>query len=234
MPLERDERRPGVAVITGASSGIGRATATRLAADGWFVVAAAIDGPATPERSSRSLRARLDVRDAASVAALFERVDALGEPLQLLVNCAGVGLYRALLDTDDAAWEEVLAVNLTGSFRTCKAAAQRMSGRGGRIVNIGSIADHRVLPNNGAYGASKFGVRALSGTLAEELKHARVRVTLVSPGAVATPLWGDDPVFPTSDMLQPEDIAGVIATVAALPLHVRLDEIHVAPEKGVL
>lgn len=224
-----------LAVVTGASSGIGLAAAEHLQRDGYLVLGGALDFPRQARRDQGRVEAHLDVRQADSVAAWFALADELDAPLAVLVHCAGIGLFRSLEETDDAAWEDVLTTNLSGSFRVCRAAIPRMrSAGGGRIFNLGSVADHRILPNNGAYGASKFGVRALTGSINEEHRRDRIRATLVSPGAVATPLWGENPAFDAGRMLQPADVAATIATIARMPLHVRVDAIEILPEEGVL
>lgn len=222
-------------VVTGASSGIGLAVAARLQQDGYLVLGGALDFPRQARRDGGRIAVHLDVRRADSVAALFVLADELSVPLAVVVHCAGIGLYRSLEETDEAAWSDVLATNLDGSFRVCRAAIPRLRrAGGGRIFTMGSIADHQILPSNGAYAASKFGLRALTGTLNEEHKHERIRATLVSLGAVATPLWGDNPAFSPARMLQPDDVAAAIMAIVPMPLHVRVDAIEILPEPGVL
>jgi NAD(P)-dependent dehydrogenase (short-subunit alcohol dehydrogenase family) len=224
-----------LAAVTGASSGIGLAVAERLQQDGYLVLGGALDFPRQARREGGRVDAHLDVRQADSVAAWFALADELSAPLAVLVHSAGIGLFRSLEETDDAAWEGVLTTNLSGSFRVCRAAIPRLRrAGGGRIFTIGSLADQRILPNSSAYGASKFGVRALTGSINEEHKHDRIRATLVSPGAVATPLWGDSPAFDPGRMLQPADVAAAISAIAHMPLHVRVDAIEILPGEGVL
>jgi NADP-dependent 3-hydroxy acid dehydrogenase YdfG len=111
----------------------------------------------------------------------------------------------------------------------------RMRARGGgRIINMGSIADHRAIAGNSAYAASKFGLRGLSLTLAEEGADCGVRVSLVSPGAVATAIWADRDGFDPTEMLQPRDVAETVLDIVRRPLSVRLDEVRLLPPKGVL
>jgi NAD(P)-dependent dehydrogenase (short-subunit alcohol dehydrogenase family) len=227
--------RERLAAVTGASSGIGLAVAERLHEDGYVVLGGALDFPHPARRSGKRIEARLDVRRTDSVAAWFAHADELDLPLSVLVHCAGIGLFRSLEDTDDDAWDDVVTTNLGGSFRVCRAAIPRMRrAGGGRIFTIGSLADHKILPHGGAYGASKFGVRSLTGTINEEHKHDHIRATLVSPGAVATRLWGESPAFSPERMLQPADVAATISSIARMPLHVRVDAIEILPGEGVL
>ena len=181
----------------------------------------------------------LDVRSSVSVAHFFAAVDDIidkeGLPLTVVVHCAGVALHRSLEDTDDERFDDVIATNLGGTFRICRQSIPRLRrAGGGRLFTIGSVADRQILPNNAAYGPSKFGVRALTGTINLEHAHEQIRATLVSPGAVATPIWGSSPAFATDDMLRPHDIAAAILAVIQMPLRVRVDAIEVLPERGVL
>ncbi len=222
-------------MVTGASAGIGLAVAEHLQRDGYLVLGGALDFPLQARRAEGRIEAHLDVRQADSVAAWFAHADALSAPLAVLVHSAGIGLFRSLEETSDAAWEDVVTTNLSGSFRVCRAAIPRMRrAGGGRIFNLGSLADHHILPNSSAYGASKFGVRALTGSINEEHNHERIRATLVSPGAVATRLWDDSPAVARDRMLQPADVAAAITAIARMPLHVRVDAIEILPGEGVL
>lgn len=213
-----------VAVVIGASRGIGQAIADALEAEGTKVI-----------RASRALPAKLDVRNELSVQSFFEMIKKeFGAPY-LLVNCAGIGIFKPITEISFAEWNDVLGTNLTGSFLCCREGFKLMvANGGGRIINIGSIADHIPLPHNTAYSASKFGLRGLTLSLNEEGKRCNIRVSLVSLGAVATDIWKDRPGFDTSDMLQPAEVAESVVHIATMPLHVRTDEIRILPPKGIL
>jgi 3-oxoacyl-[acyl-carrier protein] reductase len=184
-----------VALVTGASRGIGRAIATRLAADGFDVAitfSTDADGAgetlaAIEAAGRRGLVIQTDVRDSAAVDATFKQVDdALGS-VTVLVNNAGVrhdGL--AVRQTDDD-WSDTLNANLTGSFNCARAALRGMiRARYGRIVMISSVAGMHGNPGQAAYGASKAGMIGLTRTLAKEYARKNVTVNAVAPGPVAT------------------------------------------------
>jgi short-subunit dehydrogenase len=152
-----------------------------------------------------------------------------------LVNNAGVGTFKPIVDLSLAEFEETLKTNLTGSFLCMREAARRMKSKGGgRIIQIGSISDHLTLPENGAYAASKFGTRALVGVLNEELKHHGVHCSLVSPGATLTEIWQGRSGFDPNDMISPDDIATTVTDILMRPKGVRIDEVKILPSKGVL
>ena len=178
---------------------------------------------------------RVDITDEASVAALFEHGERELGPLSLLVNCAGVGVFTSIADTSVHDWRRTLEVNLTGAFLCSREAFKRMKVHGGgRILHIGSVSDHLTLPLNGAYAASKHGLRGLVGVLNEEGKDSAIRATLLSLGAVYTSFWRAREGFSPADMLSVEDVAQSIWEIAQKPLRVRVDELRLLPPKGVL
>jgi NAD(P)-dependent dehydrogenase (short-subunit alcohol dehydrogenase family) len=181
------------AIVTGAGSGIGRATAHRLAAAGADVLAADISEQAvadTAESGDGNLRpTTVDVSDEGSVAALFAEADQLwGDRLDILANIAGIGTTTPLVDTSLDDWERVFAVNARGTFLCCRAALRRMvpSG-GGTIINMASVAGMVGLRNRAPYSASKGAVIALTRALAVEYVAQGVRVNAVCPGTIDTP-----------------------------------------------
>jgi NAD(P)-dependent dehydrogenase (short-subunit alcohol dehydrogenase family) len=188
-----DQIRGRRTIVTGAGSGIGRATAHRLAAAGADVLPADIDAEAAAETSATGagqLRpAAVDVSDEASVEVLFAEADRLwGGRLDVLANIAGVGTTTTALDTTLADWERVFAVNSRGTFLCCRAALGRMiNSGGGSIVNMASIAGMVGLRNRAAYSASKGAVIALTGALAIEYVGQGIRVNAVCPGTIGTP-----------------------------------------------
>lgn len=184
-----------VAMVTGASRGIGRATAQRLAADGFDVaISYSNDADGAAETLSlveaagrRGLVLQTDVRDAEAVNKSFEHVaDELG-PVAVLVNNAGVrhdGLAVRLSDDD---WTDTINANLTGAFNCSRAALRGMiRERFGRIVMISSVAGTHGNPGQSAYGASKAGLIGLARTLAKEYARKQITVNTVAPGPVAT------------------------------------------------
>jgi NAD(P)-dependent dehydrogenase (short-subunit alcohol dehydrogenase family) len=182
-----------VALVTGAARGIGLATAKRFLADGWRVALLDIEGE--QQRSAvvalnapdDTLALTCDVSDAGSVAAAIAAIDGCFGRLDALVNNAGVAVFAPVLETSDADWSRIMAVNLTGPFLCTKAAAPLMREHGGgAIVNITSISAVRASTLRSAYGTSKAGLAHLTKQLAVELASLGIRVNGVAPGPVET------------------------------------------------
>lgn len=165
------------AAITGAASGIGFATATRLQRDGWDVVAIDIDEAPFDDAH------RLDLRDRAAVAATFDRIG----PIDALVNDAGVGFAATTVDTTDEQWDTMLAINLTAMFHTTRAVLPGMIRQGhGSIVNLASVAGVVGVRNRAGYCATKGGVIAFTRAVAADHAHQGIRANAICPGTVAT------------------------------------------------
>jgi len=180
-------------VVTGASTGIGAAAATRLAAIG-FDVYAGVRSDADAERLlADGLRPlRIDVTDGASIAAAAERVrdDVGGAGLAGLVNNAGIAVSGPVEFVPIDAWRRQLEVNLIGQVAAIQSfLPQLRDGGGGRIVNVSSIGGRIALPLAGPYAASKFALEAVSDSLRRELRGQGVEVSVIEPGAVKTPIW---------------------------------------------
>ena len=217
-----------VALVTGAASGIGRAIATALVAQGAQVVIADLDATraqhVAAELGPGKARAwRADVADARQVDAAIEAaVEAFGR-LNILVNNAGIGLNKPLIEITDEEWRRIISVILDGAFYCARAAARQMiaQGQGGKIVNIASTVAGGPRPNSGPYCAAKAGIVALTSVLAMELGPHGINVNCVGPGLTDTPLMqrGTTPAYqenfikqvPLGRMAQPEDIADVVA-----------------------
>lgn len=218
-----------VALITGGGSGIGRATALKLAGLGCKVVAGDLNLPAA-EATVASIRqaggeataVHLDVTSRPSAQAFVAEATRLYGRVDYLVNCAGIYEYSTLLDLDEARWDRVLAVNLKGTFLCCQAAAaQMLRNGGGAIVNVASVAGRNGGNYSGAhYSASKGGVIALTMQVARELAPQGIRVNCVAPGPSDTPMMANWPReivqgvitrTPLGRLGRGEDIAGAIA-----------------------
>jgi NADP-dependent 3-hydroxy acid dehydrogenase YdfG len=225
------------AVITGASAGIGAATARRLAAEGYAVVLGArrIDRLEEVARESGGTALRLDVADPASVQEFCDRV----ERVDVLVNNAGMaaGLTPIAELTDEAA-EKMWSVNVLGVLRMTRGLLPKIEAAAGHVVNVGSVAGFETYRGGGGYTASKHALRALTQTLRLELLGKPVRVTEIAPGLVETEFSlvrfdGDEAKakqpYEGIDPLTAEDIADCIAWAVTRPPHVDIDEIVVRP-----
>lgn len=209
-----------VAVITGASRGIGRAVAVKLGEAGARVVRLARTlgtggGPGTAE-IEHALDVACDITDAADLLRAAERVrESAGTP-DILVNNAGGFLLKPFLQTSADDFRAQIEVNLVGAFGVLKTFLPMMSDRGGRVITIGSIADHVAFPGNAAYSASKFGLRGLHEVLRAEYAGSGLLMTLISPGPTDTALWDSidpdrrDDLPNRSAMLTPEDVADAV------------------------
>jgi len=186
-----------VAIVTGAASGIGLATANRFVGDGYFVVAVDVTPPdvgraaaAFPDRAESRI---CDISREAQVRELIEYVDGRHGRLDALLNVAGVVLVKPLEDTSWEEFERVVAVNLGGTFLLCKYSIPVMKRQGhGVIVNMASVSGHVGQVNHALYGATKGGIIALTKALAWELAPYGIRVNSVSPGSVDTPMLRGD------------------------------------------
>lgn len=228
------------AVITGASKGIGAALAHRCVREGMRVaLIARTPGPLqhlAEELGHDTLSVPCDVSDPVAVSAAAELVmSAFGGAPDLLVNNAGLFQLASVDTMSPADFSAVLQVNLVGPFLLTRALLPAMRARGrGSIVTLGSIADRSVFPENGAYAASKYGLRALHEAMRAELRGSGVRATLVSPGPVDTPLWDAlDPdtrpgCTPRAAMLTADDVADAIWFAASRPASVNIDELRLS------
>jgi NAD(P)-dependent dehydrogenase (short-subunit alcohol dehydrogenase family) len=220
------------AVVTGASRGIGAATAAALAGAGAQVVRVARH--LAPAPGYHDCPADLTVPG--QVAALPSRVEgAIGIP-DIVVSNAGGFLLRPLEATSDQELDAQLAINLRAPFALARAFLPRLRAAGrGCFITVGSVADHTGFPENAAYAASKYGLRGLHETLLAEYRGTGVRLTLVSPGPTDTAIW--DPFDPDhrdgfparAQMLRPADVAEAILFVATRPPHVLLDWLRLGP-----
>ncbi|WP_295960068.1 SDR family oxidoreductase [Rhodoferax sp.] len=219
---------PKIALVTGASRGIGAAIAQQLASDGFAVAINYAHSQAEADalvavlhdQGHQAMAVQADVADAAQVRAMFEAVESALGRVDVLVNNAGILKPAPLADTSDALFDQTFNTNTRGTFNTLREAAQRLND-GGRIVNFSSTALVLKLPGYAIYNASKAAVEALTQVFAKELRGRNITVNVVAPGPVATGLFlnGKTPeqiatfakMPPLERLGQPEDIAQVVS-----------------------
>ncbi|MHA7684209.1 SDR family oxidoreductase [Cupriavidus sp. PET2-C1] len=220
-----------VAIVTGASRGIGAAVASRLAQDGFAVAINYAAGAAQADALVAELKAagasaiavQADVSKADDVRRLFEITEQQLGKVNVLVNNAGVLKTVPLADTSDALYDQAFDINVRGTFNTLREAAARLAD-GGRIVNFSSTALALNLPGYAVYNATKAAVEAFTHVFAKELRGRNITVNAVAPGPIATSLFLDGKTEeqiqafakmpPLQRLGQPEDIAGVVAFLA--------------------
>jgi NAD(P)-dependent dehydrogenase (short-subunit alcohol dehydrogenase family) len=220
-----------LALVTGASRGIGAAVARALAGAGARVVRVARSF--AEHRDDRYLDLPCDLTDEHQVESLASRVLGVEGVPGIVVSNAGGFLLKPLERTSTADFDAQITLNLRGAFLVARAflPAMREAG-GGSFISVGSVADHTGFPENAAYAASKYGLRGLHETLAAEYRGTGVRLTLVSPGATDTTIWDpfapeNRPGFPSrATMLRPEDVADAILFAATRPDPVQVDWIR--------
>jgi len=229
------------ALITGASRGIGAAVARQLAGAGARLALVARPADAlhalAQELGAGHLAVAADCTRAADVARVAEAVTtwAGGAP-DILVNNAGVYPRAKLHEQDPEEFAATLELNLAAPFRVLRAFLSAMRERGsGHIVTIGTVADRNIWPMNGAYSASKYGLRALHEVLYAEARGSGVQATLIAPGAVDTDIWQSHEaelgktLSPRHRMLRPDDVARAVLYAVTQPPHMTVHELRLSP-----
>lgn len=247
----KTELQGKIALVTGASSGIGAATARALAREGARIALSArrADRLETLASELRAVGTEVFVHvgDLATSEGAQQAIDATVEALgglDVLINNAGVMFLGPIEDTDPADWERMIDINLLGLMVASRAAIRPMRARGGgHIVNISSVSGRFAGPTQGGYNATKWGVNGFSEALRREVNGDGIKVTLIEPGVVATELTDHIPhaatkeryesAIATMEMLQSEDIADAIRYVVTRPKRVSINEVLIRPlEQG--
>ena len=233
-----------VAIVTGAGSGVGRATAVALAAAGLTPVLVGRGQPALEEtarlvggRGGRAVVAPADVADEAAVEAVVGRAVAELGGIDVLINAAGIGLYGPVESYSLADWQATLATNLTGVFLCSRAVLRPMRERGGAIIAIASGAGKQGYPQLAAYAASKFGVLGFMQSLAAEVGDHGTKVSTVVPGSILTDFAGRPAAErrtamardPGKKYLEPEDVAEAVLFLLRQPERAWTQELNLWP-----
>jgi 3-oxoacyl-[acyl-carrier protein] reductase len=225
-----------IALVTGASRGIGLATALRLAQmgarlslcgrDAKRLESAAID---CRRVGADALAVQADVTRGAEIAKLLETTQRRLGPVEILVNNAGIGYFAPIQNADESNWDKVLGTNLKAVFLLSRAVAAGMIEMGtGHIVNIASLAGKNVFAGGSVYCASKWGLLGLTGCMAEDLRSHGIRVSAICPGSVATE-FGLPSGRDRSRMLQPDDVAHAVAMILTQAPQSFISEVHLRP-----
>ena len=228
-----------IALLTGASRGIGRAIAAALASEGCQVVITGRDeealASASAEIKGKVYARHCDVRSPESVDALARAVRKQFGRLDILVNNAGIAHSTAPVDKlSIEAWREVIDTNLTGLFLVTRAALPLMH-TGATIVNNLSVSAKMVFPETSAYNASKHGALGFTNTLREELRPRGIRVISLIPGATDTDIWNQFwPDAPRSKMMSPKSVADALIAAIKLPEGTTVSELEITPTGGAL
>jgi 3-oxoacyl-[acyl-carrier protein] reductase len=228
-----------IAVVTGASRGIGFAIAEALVEHGCKVVITSRFATHVEEAASKlrpqALPFVCDVREPSAIEALFDFVSSKFGRLDFLINNAGIyGPAKPVGGVSLEGWREALDINLTGTFLCTKHALPLMKA-GSVIVNNLSVAAYQVFPNSAAYIASKQGALGLTNATREDLRSRGIRVIALVPGATDTEIWNQFwPEAPREKMMQPEHVASVLLNALLMPAETSVDEIKIMPAGGKL
>jgi len=231
-----------VALVTGATRGIGLAIASALAAEGCNLILAGRDEKALRRVSRELAPAKIkihaqpcDLRDPQSIDDLFRSIRQKFHRLDILINNAGIAHANFTIDKLPLPlWKDVIDTNLTGMFLMTQAALALMK-RGGTIVNNLSIVANRVFAGSAAYAASKHGALGFTNTLREELAPKGIRVIAVLPGATDTAIWNTFwPQAPRKKMMSPATVAAAVVNAILLPPNTTVETLQILPTVGVL
>lgn len=228
------------ALITGGTKGIGKAIAARLIEAGANVAitgrteeavqsAVAELHQKTNPSGLRVLGKATDVQSEQEVRLLFEWLDAsLGGP-DVLVNNAGIGIFKNLVDLQPGEWNSLVGTNLTGVYHCCHQALPRMVAKGGGwIINISSLAGRNAFAGGAAYNATKFGLCGMSEAILLDHRYDGVKVSTVLPGSVSTDFGRSGPA---AWKIQPEDIAETVAMILGMPDRTLISHVEVRPSR---
>ena len=225
-----------IALVTGAGRGIGRSIGLALAEAGAQVVVCARTVKQIKEveqeivqTGGKAIAIAADISDNDDVKALFEKIDTTFHRLDILVNNAGIGIFNKMIDFSVDDFDQVMRVNLRGTFLCCQNAMRAMIPRKkGYIINITSVSGFKGYHSQSAYCASKHGVMGMTKVLSMEGQAHNIRVSAILPGAVDTELIQDArPDIAKAALIQPEDIAHTVLFLVSLSDHAAIDQIYI-------
>lgn len=229
-----------ICLVTGATRGIGRAIAKMLLEEGAQVAICGRDQSAV-DKAVKELHAQTggkvagkaaDVRNHEDIAGLFRYIDSEFGGLDVLVNNAGVGVFRSVSDLSVEDWLLTLETNLSGVFYCCREAFPRFKTRGGGyIVNISSLAGKNPFAGGSAYNASKFGLNGFSEAMMLDKRNDNVRVSYIMPGSVATEFSGHDSDSGQDWKIHPDDVAEIVRSLMRMPERTLISRVEVRPSR---
>jgi 3-oxoacyl-[acyl-carrier protein] reductase len=224
-----------IAIVTGGTRGIGRAIAERLLAEGAAVAICGMSQSGVDQAAAELARAGgriigevADVSSLDAVRRFFQNVDQRLGTVDFLINNAGIGIYKRVVDLTPEEWHRMINLNLSGVYYCSHEALPRMIGRGGYIINIGSLAGRNPFSGGAGYNASKFGLNGFSEAMMLDHRYDNVRVSCIMPGSVATEFGSSGPA---DWKIAPEDIAEVVMTLLRTPPRTLISAVEMRPSK---
>jgi len=232
--------REKVAVVTGGTRGIGRAIAERLLGEGASVAFCGRSPESVAQAAADMARKTggdvfgqaADVSRAEEVRRFFESVDARFRRLHVLINNAGLGIFRRVAELSLEEWREMVDVNLSGSFYCSREALQRFNNCGGcYIINISSLAGKNAFSGGAAYNASKFGLNGFSEAMMLDYRYENIRVSYIMPGSVDTEFGPGGAATDADWKISPEDVAEVVVNLLRMPERTLVSRVEMRPLK---
>ena len=228
-----------IAIVTGASTGLGKSISVKLAFQGYEILLASRNEEKLNEvhkiirdSGGHSQVIVTNVSNESDIENLYSKIDT--DRVDILVNNAGFGVFNKIQKISSKEWDEQMNTNLRGSFLMTRYLVESMiSRKTGKLVFINSVAGINAYPYSSAYVASKFGLRGFTTSLREELREYNIKVISVHPGAVDTPFWNNINVdFPKDEMMSPDDVAESIVHAILAPNNVVQEEIIIRRTGG--
>ena len=228
-----------IAIVTGASTGLGKSISLKLALEGYEIILASRNEEKLKEvhdvinkSGGESQVIVTDVSNEQDIKNLYSKIDI--DRVDIVVNNAGFGVFNKIYKITSNEWDEQINTNLRGSFLMSHYIAESMIKRKtGRLVFINSVAGINAYPYSSAYVASKFGLRGFTASLREELREHNIKVISVHPGAIDTPFWNNVNVdFPKDEMLKSDDVAESVVHAILAPNNVVQEEVVIRRTGG--